>query len=226
MQLHHDKHHRAYVDGRQRGARRARRRARQERLLARSPRWSARSRSTCRGTCCTRCSGRTWRRRRAASRPARSAEQMTRDFGEFARFRGELTSAAMTIMGSGWAALIVGSAEQAAADRADPRSPERDHAGRRPDPGARRLGARLLPAIRPREEDATSRRSGTSGTGPTPAAASRRFAGIDLALPPARPDRATAQFSSKNRAKPSLRGRIALACAPHPFDKERRRCRI
>jgi superoxide dismutase, Fe-Mn family len=34
------------------------------------------------------------------------AQQMTRDFGAFARFRAELISAAMTIMGSGWAALV------------------------------------------------------------------------------------------------------------------------
>jgi Fe-Mn family superoxide dismutase len=34
------------------------------------------------------------------------AEQMTRDFGDFARFRGEMTAAAMTIMGSGWSALM------------------------------------------------------------------------------------------------------------------------
>jgi len=34
------------------------------------------------------------------------AAQMTRDFGEFSRFRGEMTAAAMTIMGSGWSALM------------------------------------------------------------------------------------------------------------------------
>ena len=34
------------------------------------------------------------------------ATQIARDFGAFARFRGELTSAAMSIMGSGWAALV------------------------------------------------------------------------------------------------------------------------
>ena len=34
------------------------------------------------------------------------AEQMTRDFGDFSRFRGEMTAAAMTIMGSGWSALM------------------------------------------------------------------------------------------------------------------------
>ena len=34
------------------------------------------------------------------------AEQMTRDFGDFSRFRGELIGAAATIMGSGWAALV------------------------------------------------------------------------------------------------------------------------
>jgi superoxide dismutase, Fe-Mn family len=34
------------------------------------------------------------------------ADQIKRDFGEFARFRSQLNSAAATIMGSGWAALI------------------------------------------------------------------------------------------------------------------------
>jgi superoxide dismutase, Fe-Mn family len=34
------------------------------------------------------------------------AEQMTKDFGDFSRFRGELSGAAATIMGSGWAALM------------------------------------------------------------------------------------------------------------------------
>jgi Fe-Mn family superoxide dismutase len=33
------------------------------------------------------------------------ADQIKQDFGSFAAFRGQLTSAAMTIMGSGWAAL-------------------------------------------------------------------------------------------------------------------------
>ena len=34
------------------------------------------------------------------------ADQVKRDFGSFAAFRGELTGAAMTIMGSGWTALM------------------------------------------------------------------------------------------------------------------------
>jgi Fe-Mn family superoxide dismutase len=34
------------------------------------------------------------------------ADQITRDFGEFSRFRGEMIAAAMTTMGSGWAALM------------------------------------------------------------------------------------------------------------------------
>jgi len=34
------------------------------------------------------------------------AEQMNRDFGDFSRFRAELSAAAATIMGSGWAALM------------------------------------------------------------------------------------------------------------------------
>jgi superoxide dismutase, Fe-Mn family len=34
------------------------------------------------------------------------AEQITRDFGDFSRYRAEMTAAAMTIMGSGWSALM------------------------------------------------------------------------------------------------------------------------
>jgi superoxide dismutase, Fe-Mn family len=34
------------------------------------------------------------------------ADQLALDFGGFAAFRGQLTNAAMTIMGSGWAALV------------------------------------------------------------------------------------------------------------------------
>ena len=149
----------------------------QERLRAGSPRSRRRWRSTCRATCCTRCSGRTWRPGAGGEPTGALADaDDAATSASFARFRAELTNAAMTIMGSGWAALVLGSGQQAAADRADSRSPERDHAGGRPDPGARRLGARLLPAIRPRQEDASSRRSGTSGTGRTSDAGSRRFA--------------------------------------------------
>ena len=44
---------------------------------------------------------------RAGGQPSGAlADQMARDFGDFARFRGELVGAASTIMGSGWAALV------------------------------------------------------------------------------------------------------------------------
>ena len=105
MRLHHDKHHRAYVTGANDaidGLAEARAKndfskiAALERALAfhvsghvlHSLFWQNLSPA-------------------AGSQPTGAlAEQMTRDFGEFSRFRGEMTAAAMTIMGSGWAALM------------------------------------------------------------------------------------------------------------------------
>ena len=156
------------------------------------------------------------------------ADQITRDFGEFSRFRGELTAAAMTIMGSGWAALIVGSAEPAAADHADPRSPERDHAGRRSDPGARRLGARLLPAVRPREEALLRgdlERLELGRRRPPVRVGARASIWRCHARPDARAARRR-NLSQTFFDETSLGEGSALACAPLPFDKERRRCRL
>ena len=78
-------------------------------------------------------------------------EQITKDFGSFAGFKAQFTNCAMTIMGSGWAALQLGSARQAPGDDADPRPPVGEHDGRRARHGARRVGARLVPAVPERQ---------------------------------------------------------------------------
>jgi len=105
MQLHHDKHHRAYVAGANEaldGLADARARndfsriAALERALA------------------FHVSGHVlhslfWQNLApgAGGQPSGAlGEQMARDFGDFSRFRGELIGAAATIMGSGWAALV------------------------------------------------------------------------------------------------------------------------
>jgi Fe-Mn family superoxide dismutase len=105
MQLHHDKHHRAYVtnanaalDGL------ADARARDDfskiALLERSLAFNV--------------SGHVlhtlfWQNMapQAGGQPTGAlSEQINRDFGDFARFRAEMISVATTIMGSGWAALM------------------------------------------------------------------------------------------------------------------------
>jgi len=105
MQLHHDKHHRAYVTGANEaldGLADARARndfsriAALERALA------------------FNVSGHVlhslfWQNLapKAGGTPTGAlAEQIATDFGAFDRFRGEMNGAAATIMGSGWAALV------------------------------------------------------------------------------------------------------------------------
>ena len=174
MQLHHDKHHRAYVDEANEALdglaearakndfsqdRRAGARARVQRLGARAA-FAVLAEPGAEGG------------RRA---DGALAEQIKRDFGELRAFRA-VDQRRGDDHGFGLGRAVVGSAEQAPDDHADSRSPVRDHPGRDSDAGARRLGARLLPAVRPRQEELTSRRSGTSGTGPTPGAVSKPFA--------------------------------------------------
>jgi len=105
MQLHHDKHHRAYVSGANDaldGLAEARAKndfskiATLERALA------------------FNVSGHVlhslfWQNLapKSGGQPTGAlAEQLATDFGDFARFRGQLIGAAATIMGSGWAALV------------------------------------------------------------------------------------------------------------------------
>ena len=84
-----------------------------------------------------------WRR---TGRRARRVS-FARDFGGFEPFKAQLTEVASTIMGSGWAALVWEPLAAAADDRPDLRSPVEPQPGRRGAHGHRRLGARLLPAV-------------------------------------------------------------------------------
>ena len=108
--------------GRQHGAREARRGARQgrlRRLAASSARWP----STCRATCCTRCSGQNLAPEAGGEPDGRAGRRDHDDFGGFDAFKQQLTGSASTVMGSGWAALVVGARRAAAAHHADLRPP-------------------------------------------------------------------------------------------------------
>src|SRR5438094_2346722 len=113
MELHHDKHHHAYVESLNaalapyphladldiddlRGR------------LAGCPSKSARLCATMAAvTPITRCSGRSWLRTRAARRRGRSPTRSPRDFGSFARFQTLFADAATKNFGSGWTFLVV-----------------------------------------------------------------------------------------------------------------------
>ena len=105
MQLHHDKHHRAYVTGANEALdgladARARNDFSKIAALERSLAFNV--------------SGHVlhslfWQNLapKAGGTPTGAlAQQIATDFGAFDRFRGEMNSAAATIMGSGWAALV------------------------------------------------------------------------------------------------------------------------
>jgi Fe-Mn family superoxide dismutase len=105
MRLHHDRHHRAYVTG----ANDALDGLAEARAKNDFSRIAALERSLAFNVSGHVLHSLFWQNLAPAAggQPTGAlAEQMTRDFGEFSRFRGELTAAAMTIMGSGWAALM------------------------------------------------------------------------------------------------------------------------
>jgi superoxide dismutase, Fe-Mn family len=105
MQLHHDKHHRAYVA--------AANQALEELAEARAKndfsRIAAVERSLAFNVSGHVLHALYWQNMapRAGGQPTGAlADQMARDFGGFSRFRGEMIAAAATIMGSGWVALV------------------------------------------------------------------------------------------------------------------------
>ena len=105
MRLHHDKHHAAYV----KGANDALEALADARARDDYSRIAALERSLAFNVSGHVLHSLYWQNLapRAGGEPTGAlATQIARDFGAFARFRGELTSAAMTIMGSGWAALV------------------------------------------------------------------------------------------------------------------------
>jgi Fe-Mn family superoxide dismutase len=105
MQLHHDKHHRAYVTG----ANTALDGLADARAREDFSRIAALERSLAFNVSGHVLHSLFWQNMApgAGGEPTGAlADQIGRDFGNFSRFRAELNSAAATIMGSGWAALM------------------------------------------------------------------------------------------------------------------------
>ena len=114
MEIHHDKHHQAYVDNANKAL------AETEwadspveevlaalKAWAKSPRTSARRfRTTPAGTPTTRCSGRSWARTAAASRAEPSPTAINEAFGGFDAFKEKVTQNGVTRFGSGWTWLV------------------------------------------------------------------------------------------------------------------------
>jgi Fe-Mn family superoxide dismutase len=105
MQLHHDKHHKAYVTGANDTL---------DALAEARAKNDFSKIATLERALAFHVSGHVlhslfWRNMapKAGGEPAGAlADQVKRDFGDFSRFRGQLTGAAATIMGSGWGALV------------------------------------------------------------------------------------------------------------------------
>jgi Fe-Mn family superoxide dismutase len=105
MRLHHDKHHRAYVTG----ANDALEALADARARDDFSRIAALERARAFNVSGHVLHSLFWQNLApgAGGEPTGAlAAQVARDFGAFARFRGELIGAATTIMGSGWAALV------------------------------------------------------------------------------------------------------------------------
>jgi Fe-Mn family superoxide dismutase len=105
MQLHHDKHHRAYVTA----ANEAMDGLAEARAKNDFSKIAALERSLAFNVSGHVLHALFWQNLapRAGGQPTGAlADQMAHDFGDFSRFRGEMIGAATTIMGSGWAALV------------------------------------------------------------------------------------------------------------------------
>ena len=187
MQLHHDKHHAAYVAGANTAA---------DGLAEARAKNDFAKIATLEKALAFHTSGHVlhslfWQNLapKAGGEPTGAlGAQIKQDFGGFAGFKGQLTNAAMTIMGSGWAALAWEPVAKRLRDHADLRPPDRTstRAASRSScstPGSTPFTCSTGPTRR-----ASSRRSGTSGTGRTSSSASRRSAALDLgcAAPPTR----------------------------------------
>ena len=151
LALHHGKHHKAYVEGRQQDARPG------------SPKPARRATTT------TSSASREALRLQplgpraphallaepqpptaATSRPATSPAAIDEHFGTFDAFQAQMTRAVVTVQGSGWGAPRVGAARSAPLRRADLRPPGQRRP-ERPEPARhRRVGARVLPAVQER----------------------------------------------------------------------------
>jgi Fe-Mn family superoxide dismutase len=105
VELHHDKHHRTYVDKANEAI---------EKLLAARQREDFKTIATLERALAFNVSGHLlhsvyWHNLApdAGGEPTGTlAPAITRDFGSFSKFRSQLTEVAATVMGSGWAALV------------------------------------------------------------------------------------------------------------------------
>ena len=153
MEIHHDKHHQAYVTNLNKAVAGTELGEQERRgdLAATSTRCRRTSARPCATTAAatptTRCSGRSWARARAAT-PTRRAGRGHQRRASAASTTSRQSSArpASTRFGSGWAWLVVKTTASSTVDS----TPNQDSPlmqGRHADPGRRRLGARLLPEV-------------------------------------------------------------------------------
>ena len=113
MRIHHDKHHAAYVNNLNAALEKHPELAGKsvedlvKGINTRSRGHHARrSATTAAATSTTRCSGRSWARARAASRPGRIGDAIKSSFGDFEKFKTQMNDAGVKRFGSGWAWLI------------------------------------------------------------------------------------------------------------------------
>ena len=205
MELHHDKHHAAYV----KGANQALEKLDEAREKEDFTRVGALEKALAFNLSGHVLHSLFWQnltpqRRRPAGR-ASCAPPSTSDFGSFEKFKRQLNEVAATIMGSGWGALVW---EPLAGKLLTTQI--YDHQsnlsqGGVPHPRARRLGARVLPPVQEPEDRLLRRRSGTSGTGRTSPSASPRSARSTCrsAEPPRSPDGRSARAPRGTQRAPS-----------------------
>ena len=148
MRLHHDKHHEAYVDNANAaldGTEWADRPL--EAILDNLDSCRRTNRPRCgttpAGTRTTRCSGRSWARTAAASRPA-ARRRDRRDVRLARRPKTQVNDAGVKRFGCGWTWLIHDGTGLAVSPR---RTRTRRSCRRRAAAGDRRLGARVLPPV-------------------------------------------------------------------------------
>ena len=146
MELHHDQHHRAYVDGANQAI---------EKLAAARDKDDFTNIAAIERALAFNVSGHIlhsifWRNlspKGGGDPKGALATAINRDFGNVATMRKQLNHAATTIMGSGWAALVWDPASRRPGNYSDPRSPIRRHPSGGAAAGDGRLGARLLPPV-------------------------------------------------------------------------------
>ena len=169
MEIHHGKHHNAYVNNLnaalekapeladksldellqepQRGARGGPHRRPQQRRRPLEP---------------LACSGRSWARTPAARRPASSADAINSAFGDFEKFKEQFSAAGVGALRLGLGvARSTTAASSSIIEHAEPGQPAH---GRQDgaDPRPRRVGARLLPQVPEPPPGLHRRRGGTS----------------------------------------------------------------